>query len=179
MIEQENSILIVDDEPNVLAALARLLKPYHLTTVASGEEALLLVKDQQYDVVIADYRMPGINGIELLILIKHLQPDAIRIVLTGYPDLENIQQAINEAEVFRFINKPWNNFEIIHAVENGLHHKRILLENKILADKVREQQLLLDEKERFIKQLEAEEPGITQVDWEEDGSIALNPKDLE
>lgn len=179
MDEQDINILLVDDEPNVLKALSRLLKQYHLTTASSGEEALLLAKERGFELVISDYRMPGMNGIDFLILFKLLQPDAIRIVLTGYADLEGAQHAINEAQVFRFINKPWSNLEILHVVESGLAHRNILMENRALADQVRAQQKLLDEKDALLKALEAEEPGITHVNWADDGSIILDEKDLE
>ncbi|MGR8931849.1 MAG: response regulator [Gammaproteobacteria bacterium] len=179
MTEQESSILLVDDEPNVLTALSRLLKNYRLTTAASGEEALRLANQLRFDLVISDYRMPGMNGIEFLCKFKLVQPNAIRMVLTGFADLQGMQQAINEAEVFRFINKPWDNLEILHSVENGLEYRRILLENRILADQVRAQQALLDEKTAILKMLESEEPGITKVDWAEDGSIILDEKDDE
>ncbi len=178
MNEQENHILLVDDEPNVLKALSRLLKKYHLSTAYSSEEALLMAEQHAFDLVITDYRMPGINGVDFLILFKRLQPDAIRIVLSGFADLEGVQHAINEAEVFRFINKPWSNLEIINVVENGLAHRRMLLENRSLADQVRAQQKLLTEKDAIIKALEAEEPGITKVNWADDGSIILDEQDL-
>lgn len=179
MNEQNIKILLVDDEPNILKALSRLLKQYQLTTATSAEEALSLAKEQAFDLVISDYRMPGTNGVDFLIFFKRLQPDAIRVVLTGFADLEGIQHAINEAEVFRFINKPWSDMEIINVVQNGLAHRRILMENKALADQVRAQQILLDEKDAMLKKLEAEEPGITKVNWAEDGSIILDEKDFE
>lgn len=179
MNEQDIKILLVDDEPNVLKALSRLLKQYHLTTADSGEEALLLAKKQSFNLVISDYRMPGMNGVDFLILLKRMQPDAIRMVLTGYADLEGAQHAINEAEVFRFINKPWSNLEIVSAVENALEHQRILLENRSLADQVRAQQALLDEKDAILRALEAEEPGITKVNWGADGAIILDEKDFD
>lgn len=171
------NILLVDDEPNVLKALSRLLNRYHLTTATSGEEALGLAKTQAFELVISDYRMPGMNGVEFLLFFKLLQPDAVRLLVTGYADLESTQQAINEAEVFRFINKPWNNAELLNAVENGLKMQRALLENRRLADLVRSQQQQLDEKDAILRALEAEEPGITQVDWAPDGSIVLNEND--
>jgi two-component system, probable response regulator PhcQ len=179
MSEEEINILIVDDEPNVLKALLRLLKQYHITTAESGEEALILAKTKNFDLVISDYRMPGINGIDFLMFFKLLQPDAIRIMLTGFADLSATQQAINEAEVFRFINKPWNSVEILAAIENGLTHKRVLMENKFLADKLRLQQQVLDEKAAALKALEDEEPGITKVHWAADGSIILDEQDLD
>jgi two-component system probable response regulator PhcQ len=179
MNEQEISILLVDDEPNVLTSLSRILKQYHLTTATSSEEALLIAAERQFDVVISDYRMPGINGVEFLCRFKRIQPDAIRMVLTGFADLEGMQQAINDAEVFRFINKPWNNLELLHAVENGLEFRRVFLENRELADQVRAQQVLLDEKDAILKALEEEEPGITKVNWAADGSIILDADDYD
>lgn len=178
MTEADINILLVDDEPNVLKALSRLLKQYHLSTAGNSEEALLMAEQRQFDLVITDYKMPGINGVDFLILFKRMQPDAIRIVLSGFADLEGVQHAINEAEVFRFINKPWSNLEITTVVKNGLAHRRMLLENRALADQVRAQQKLLAEKDAIIKALEAEEPGITQVNWADDGSIILDDQDL-
>jgi response regulator RpfG family c-di-GMP phosphodiesterase len=178
MTESDINILLVDDEPNVLKALSRLFKEYHLSTAGSSEEALLMAEKLQFDLVITDYKMPGINGVDFLILFKRMQPDAIRIVLSGFADLEGVQHAINDAEVFRFINKPWSNMEITHVVKNGLAHRRMLLENRALADQVRAQQKLLAEKDAIIKALEAEEPGITKVNWTEEGSIFLDEQDL-
>lgn len=178
MTESDINILLVDDEPNVLKALSRLLKEYHLSTAGSSEEALLMAENLQFDLVITDYKMPGINGVDFLILFKRMQPDAIRIVLSGFADLEGVQHAINDAEVFRFINKPWSNLEITSVVKNGLAHRRMLLENRALADQVRTQQKLLAEKDAIIKTLEAEEPGITKVNWTEEGSIFLDEQDL-
>ena len=177
MNEADIHILLVDDEPNVLKALSRLLKQYHLSTACNSDEALLMASQQSFDLVITDYKMPGINGVDFLILFKRLQPDAVRIVLSGFADLEGVQQAINDAEVFRFINKPWSNLEILNVVQNGLTHRRILLENRALADQVRAQQKLLAEKDALIKALEKEEPGITKVNWAEDGSIILDDQD--
>jgi response regulator RpfG family c-di-GMP phosphodiesterase len=178
MTESDISILLVDDEPNVLKALSRLFKDYHLSTACSSEEALSMAEQRQFDLVITDYKMPGINGVDFLILFKRIQPDAVRIVLSGLADLEGVQHAINEAEVFRFINKPWSNLEITTVVKNGLAHRRMLLENRALADQVRAQQKLLMEKDALIKALEAEEPGITKVNWAEDGSIILDEQDF-
>lgn len=178
MTESDINILLVDDEPNVLKALSRLLKEYHLSTAGSSEEALIMAENLQFDLVITDYKMPGINGVDFLILFKRMQPDAIRIVLSGFADLEGVQHAINDAEVFRFINKPWSNLEITNVVKNGLAHRHMLLENRALADQVRTQQKLLAEKDAIIKTLEAEEPGITKVNWTEEGSIFLDEHDL-
>ncbi|WP_347987064.1 response regulator [Methylomonas sp. AM2-LC] len=178
MNKQNINILIVDDEPNVLKSLSRLLRQYSLSVANNSEEALSLAKLHSFDLVISDYRMPGINGVDFLILFKLIQPDAVRVVLTGHADMEGVQHAINEAQVFRFINKPWNNDELLAIVEKGLEQKRILLENREIVDKVRSQQGLVDEKTAILHALETEEPGITKVNWGEDGSIILNADDL-
>lgn len=176
---QKAKILLVDDESNILRAIARLLKDYETTAVTSAEEALFIAKEVTFDLVISDFRMPGMDGLKFLIKFMQLQPDAIRMILTGYADLESAQKAINEAGVYRFINKPWNNIEIINAVKSGLEHQRILLENYQLANQVREQNKLLSEKDRILNALEKEEPGITQVNWADDGSIIINEADYE
>jgi sigma-B regulation protein RsbU (phosphoserine phosphatase) len=127
-------ILLVDDEPNVLRALNRLFRDYDVSAVDSAEEALRVAREKLFDVVISDYRMPGMDGVTLLCKFKAIQPNAVRLILTSYADLENTQRAINEAEVFRFINKPWDNNEILNAVSRALEHKRILsLSDELLA----------------------------------------------
>lgn len=172
-------ILIVDDEPNIFRALARVLKHHSITTANSGWEALALAAETNFDIVISDYKMPEMDGISFLEKFMAIQPDAIRMIVTGYADLEAAQNAINTLGVFRFINKPWNNIEILNAVEKGLELKRILQENKDLADQVRRQQAQLNHQESILKALEAEEPGITKVNWAPDGSIILDESDYD
>jgi two-component system probable response regulator PhcQ len=176
---EESRILLVDDEPNVLRALSRLLKNYQVVTFTCGEDALLAAQDRTFDMVISDYRMPAMDGVEFLTFFKVLQPDAIRMILTGYADLRGIQQAINDAEVFRFINKPWNNIEILNAVTRGLEHKHMLLENRRLASEVRRQHDLLQKKDAILRALEAKDPGITNVNWGPDGSIIINDEEYD
>jgi len=172
-------ILLVDDEVNVLQSISRLLRDYDITALTSAEEALLVAQQVNFDLVISDFKMPSMNGITFLTKFMRIQADPIRIILTGYADLESVQMAINEVSVYRFINKPWNNIELISAIKAGLEHKRILLENSQLADQVREQQKQLNKKNALLQALEKEEPGITQVNWAEDGSIIINEADYE
>jgi two-component system probable response regulator PhcQ len=179
MKDEAIHILLVDDEPNILKSLTRILNRYSLTTAQSGIEALTLAQSTNFDIVISDYRMPEMDGITFLERFMALQPDAIRIIVTGYADLDAAQTAINSIGVFRFINKPWNNVEILHAVEKGLELKNILLENRRLADQVRHQQALLNQQDAILRALEAEEPGITKVNWAPDGSIILDESELD
>ncbi|MGR8934467.1 MAG: response regulator [Gammaproteobacteria bacterium] len=172
-------ILLVDDEPNVLKSLCRLLWNYRVVTAGSGYEALSLAEHKIFDLVLTDYRMPGLNGIDFLIRFKIMQPDTARLVLSGYADLQGVQAAINEAEIYRFINKPWHDMEVKNAVEQALEHRRMLLENRLLADEIRRQRQLLEEKDALLRKLEAEEPGITQVNWGADGSIVIDETDVD
>ena len=102
-------ILCVDDEPGILRALTWVLKKdYHIATAGSGEEALKILRDQHFDVIISDQRMPGMMGADLLEKVRQLRPRTIRILLTGYSDIECILDSINKGEIFRFIKKPWD-----------------------------------------------------------------------
>lgn len=179
MNNEPAKILLVDDEPNLLKSLSRILKSYSITTATSGPEALALARSLQFDLVISDYRMPEMDGITFLEKFIAIQPNAVRIVYTAYADLEAAQKAINTLGVYRFLDKSSDTLEISRAVEQGLELKRILLENQILADQARDQQARLKEQEAILKTLETEEPGITHVNWGPDGSIILDESDFD
>ncbi|MCB1906281.1 MAG: response regulator [Rhodocyclaceae bacterium] len=106
---QRGKVLCVDDEPGILRALDWLLRRhFDVVTANSGEMAMDLIRDNDFDVIISDQRMPGMTGVELLKAARQLAPRAMRILLTGYSDLQAVLASVNEGEVFRFINKPWN-----------------------------------------------------------------------
>jgi DNA-binding NtrC family response regulator len=102
-------VLCVDDEPSILRSLQWLLKKeFDVKIAASGQEALELVKHNDFDVIISDQRMPGMMGSEFLREARKISPRSMRILLTGYSDLQAILRSVNDGEVFRFVNKPWN-----------------------------------------------------------------------
>lgn len=123
-------ILCVDDEPNVLSAVKRIFldDEYIIYTALTGEEGFELLEREEVQIVISDYRMPGIDGIAFLKRVYRRWPDTIRIVLSGYADISIIVAAINEGHIYKFIPKPWNDDElkltISHAVEKYFLHKR-------------------------------------------------------
>jgi DNA-binding NtrC family response regulator len=120
MADKKGRILCVDDEPNISRALQWLLqKDFDVMTANSGSEGLSLVKQNDFDVVISDHRMPMMTGVELLREVKKLSPRTVRILLTGYSDLQAIVRSVNESEVYRFINKPWNISELPKVVEQA------------------------------------------------------------
>jgi serine/threonine-protein kinase len=106
-------VLCVDDEPNILRALSWLLRrDFQVVTAASARDALGLIHQGDFDVVISDQRMPEMSGVEFLNQVKIMAPRAMRILLTGYSDMNAVLQSVNEAEVFRFVNKPWDVVEL-------------------------------------------------------------------
>ncbi|MGH8042174.1 MAG: response regulator [Rudaea sp.] len=105
-------ILMVDDEARILRALRALLREHTTFATTNPLEALALARKHDVDVVICDQRMPEKTGVEVLREIRESHPRALRILLTGYSDLKAVLGSVNEGEVFRFVNKPWNNTEL-------------------------------------------------------------------
>ena len=111
-------LLFVDDEPRVLSSIKMLFfgSGYTLHCLDSGAAALDLLRQRSVDVIVSDQRMPGMTGVEFLRAARELQPQAMRILLTGYSDLTAIIGSINDGEIFRFVNKPWSNEELVATV---------------------------------------------------------------
>lgn len=121
MAEKKGKVLCVDDEPNISRALQWLLqKEFEVVTANSGQEALALVRDNDFDVLISDQRMPVMTGVEFLREARKISPRSIRILLTGYSDLQAVLRSVNESEVYRFINKPWNISELPKVVDQAV-----------------------------------------------------------
>ncbi len=105
----KHTILAVDDEPANLRMLERLLhREYRVLTASSGEEGLELLRREVVSLIISDQRMPGMTGTEMLQESLGTNPDAVKIILTGYTDVEALIEAINCARVYRYVNKPWD-----------------------------------------------------------------------
>lgn len=117
MDAKKGRVLCVDDEPNILRSLRWLLqKEFDVEVAASGHDGLGMVRKSSYDVIISDQRMPGMMGSEFLREARKISPHSMRILLTGYSDLQAILRSVNEGEVFRFINKPWKFQELLQVV---------------------------------------------------------------
>lgn len=180
-------IMLVDDEESILKALQRLLrvapcsygnKTFSLEVHAfsSPEKALEHAQHEEYDLFISDFRMPRMDGVEFLKATKAVQPDAARLILSGYADLNALLRAVNEVGIERFIAKPWNDYELMSAIAQALAHRELLLENRQLANLVRLEMGDATPEELEAQRLEAIEPGITEVNWGPDGSVLLDPE---
>jgi DNA-binding NtrC family response regulator len=143
-------ILLLDDEPNILRALKRCLRnpDWEIETFEDPEQACKAAQTRIYDLFISDYKMPGTNGIEFLHQTKEWQPTAQRILLTGQADLNSAVKAVNEAEIFRLLFKPWNDVELIDSIKKALEYRKLLAENKYLAE---QQQRHSDEVKNYKK----------------------------
>lgn len=141
------TILCVDDEINMLRALQRVFhqKPYRVLLADSAKKALILVEKHSVNLIISDMRMPQMNGVEFLQEVAMINPDIHRIILSGYADFESTVAAINIGKINNFINKPWNNEELINVVEEGL--SRVLLKQ----DNIRLNSLVKEQNEQLIK----------------------------
>nr|MDP9142813.1 response regulator [Pseudomonadota bacterium] len=114
-------VLFVDDEPRVLTTMRMLFRSHYEVHIAdSGAKALDFLRNNAVDVIVSDQRMPGMTGIEMLRTARELNPNAMRILLTGYSDLNAIIGSINEGEIFRFVNKPWSNEELTATVARAV-----------------------------------------------------------
>jgi two-component system probable response regulator PhcQ len=183
----EYRIMLVDDEVNILHALRRVLAApgaaefeEHSLVIelfSSPIEALRRADYMPFDLVISDYRMPEINGVEFLVRLRQVQPNTVRVILSGYADMEGMIGAINDAQIFRFIAKPWHDFELRAAVMEALTFRRLVMENQRLADLAREQQGRITRQELELRRLEEQSPGITKVNWGPDGSVLLDEHD--
>ena len=123
-------LVVVDDEEMVLTSLRSFLTletDYEVLSFDAPDKALAAVREQSIDLVISDYLMPAMTGIDFLLEVKKLQPFATRILLTGYADKENAIKAINEVGLYQYIEKPWDNEELKLVIQNGIE-RRFLME---------------------------------------------------
>ncbi len=132
----EYTVLCVDDEPNILTALKRLLRKeaYRLMTCSGGEEGLKILAETKVHVIISDQRMPGMNGVELLRRVKESYPDIIRIILTGYTEVDSITKAINEGHIYKFFLKPWNDHHLTLEIRQAIEQYALMEDNRRLYD---------------------------------------------
>jgi two-component system probable response regulator PhcQ len=167
-------ILMLDDEIGVLSALQRTLRrcfadrPLHIETFTDPELALLRCSEADFDVVLCDYCMPAFNGLEFLQMLKRIQPCAVRVVLSASTEFDVVMRAVNVAEVFRFVAKPWDDDDLVRTLDVAFTRSAEL---QALAGMPAAAGSTPQERE--ARRLEEEEPGITKVNWRPDGAIDI------
>jgi len=145
-------IMLVDDERDVLLVLEDLFtsRGYRVTTASDGTEALELLKTQSPDLILSDYRMNIMDGITFFKETRDICPDAIRILLTAHGDMKLAMDAINEASVYKFITKPWNNNDLAINVQRALEHYDLIIQQRAFAETL---ELMVDENTEEIERL--------------------------
>lgn len=134
-MKQKHSLLVVDDEPGIVESVRYLLRrDYDVYTATSADEALDVLAESEIHIVMTDQRMPYMTGVDLLKKIKGKYPDAIRILFTGFADLDAVIEAINQGNVFRYLAKPWDPDELIEAVGAAAgEYEKIVMDKELLS----------------------------------------------
>lgn len=133
-LKPSRTLLLVDDEANILSALKRLLRRdgYDILTAMSAEQGLEMLASHRVDVIISDQRMPGMSGVEFLRRVKTLHPKTVRLVLSGYTDLQAVTDAINEGAIYKFLTKPWDDDILRANIKEAFRNKEMADENRSL-----------------------------------------------
>lgn len=135
--EDKVTVLYVDDEQtNLFSFKASFRRDFNVFTALSAEEGLKIMNENKVHVAVSDQRMPGMTGIEFFQELKKTQPDPIRVLLTGYADINAVIDAINKGEVYRYVTKPWNGDELRNLINNAFELFRLREENRILTEKL-------------------------------------------
>lgn len=132
-------IIFVDDEKNVLKSLERLFmdEEYDIYTAASGEEGLEVIDTSgPFQLVVSDYRMPSMNGVDFLSEVCRRWPDTERIILSGYADTSAIVAAINEGQIYKFVAKPWNDDELLQTIRDVIDRNALRSSNRRLLEEL-------------------------------------------
>ncbi|GAB4288528.1 MAG: hypothetical protein Kow0096_00960 [Thiohalomonadaceae bacterium] len=163
-------IMLVDDEPHNLSAMMRVLRmqgEHEIERFETPAAALARAQETQFDIVIADYRMPEMDGARFLQAFRQLQPHAYRIIVSGYADSELFRSAINQAQLHRFIEKPVDNMVLLQAVEEGSAQGALQREVVELRTELEQLQHLLDARTSLLQQVAEQHPDVLPKDWEE------------
>lgn len=159
-MNERYEILVVDDEPANLQKLKRtFLDEFVVHEATGGEAALELLQRHPIAAVITDQRMPGMTGVELLQRCLEIRPQAVRVILTGYTDVEDMMDAINQGHVHRYITKPWDPFSLRETIRRELERWELERENERLAEELRKaNEQLARENLRLQREMEALQP---------------------
>jgi signal transduction histidine kinase len=135
---KEIQVLFIDDEESIIDGIQRLFmrEPYGIFATTSLDKAREALAHEKIKVVVSDYRMPTISGVEFLKEVKKDHPDIIKILFTGYTDFSSAEAAINEGEVYRFISKPWKTTELLSTIRQCIEHYDLILEAKTGRDQL-------------------------------------------
>jgi two-component system, probable response regulator PhcQ len=163
---KKHTILVVDHEESFIEYIQRMMSDenYNLITVASGQEGLDVLEKQQVSMVISEYEIPLMNGLEFLEKVRIIYPNILTVMVTDHTDIDLAIKAINEAGVYKFLLKPLDDIDFKNMIKKTLESLQVIKERDVLIRKVKTH-------ESTLKDLEKRYPGITKVERDEDGYI--------
>jgi DNA-binding NtrC family response regulator len=169
-----DTVLLVDDEPNVSSALKRALmhEPFEFLSATSGEQALEIMAEHPVHVVVADEQMPGMQGSQLLAIVRRRYPRVVRFILSGQATLESAVRAINDGEVHRFFLKPCNAVDLSFSIKQAVVHQLLTEQSRNLLRSYQKQASL-------IGQLQRKGSDLLRLDTDTQGALVFDPEDLE
>lgn len=150
---QDVRLLLVDDEPSIIATLVRMFRPqgYTLFTASSGREGLELLEQEEVDLVISDMRMPEMDGATFLAEVTARWPDVVGILLTGYSDIESTAKAINKGHIYAYFSKPWERKKLLESVAEGVAKRRKKLATRQQQAETEEENLVLHDQNEELE----------------------------
>lgn len=164
MDQRRHTLLVVDDEPDVLDSLRHLFhRRYRVMTCTDPAEALSLLGQEQVQVILSDQRMPGMTGDEFLSRARQIAPDAIRLIFTGYADIQAVIDAINRGGIFRYILKPWDAGELETIIRQAAEQYDLLEERRRLVDELRQANARLTQANRELAEADQLKTAFLEV----------------
>jgi two-component system probable response regulator PhcQ len=163
---RKHSILVVDDEELFIENIKSIFsgESYIIITASSGKQGLEILKKQSVNMVISEYKIPLMNGLEFLEKVRIIYPDILTVMVTDQADINLAIKAVNEAGVYKFLLKPWDDIDFKNTIKRTLESLQVIKERDELIRKVKTH-------EATLKDLEKRYPGITKVEKDEDGYI--------
>lgn len=136
-MDDKINVLYVDDEVHNLRSFkATFRREFQIYTAESGKDALQILKNKPVDIIITDQRMPGMSGIEFLVEARKIKPEPMRILVTGYSDINAVIDSINKGQVYRYLNKPWQEEDLRNTIKSAYEVYHLRRENKELIKKL-------------------------------------------
>ena len=137
--ENKHNLLVIDDEVEITKTLFRQFRrKYNVYVANSAENAFPIMEEKNIQVILSDQRMPGMTGVDFFSKIKEKYPDALKLLITGYSDIEAVIGAINEGQVFRYLTKPWKPEELDSVIKEAFDKYELITNNRLLVKKLKE-----------------------------------------
>ena len=178
--ENKYNLLVIDDEVEITKTLFRQFRrKYNVYVANSAESALPIMEEKNIQVILSDQRMPGMTGVDFFSKIKEKYPDALKLLITGYSDIEAVIGAINEGQVFRYLTKPWKPEELDSVIKEAFDKYELITNNRLLVKKLKEAKLSLEKKVRKrTQELEKANAKLKQLNIEKNKYIGMVAHDL-